>query len=295
MAVFLGIAIGSLFAIAVGFTIKKIHVNNENDEKSKAWIFSGITAVILLCIFIIVPFSLHTVNTGEVALVKEFGKAKEVKTAGLYFDLWVTKKYEKYDTKIQKMEIETSTYSSDAQTMDIEMTVQYQIEAEKVFDIAKNYGSLETLQQKIESIVIEQTKAVLSAHKAMNIIANRAAMSPTIEEAIRKTIGEKYYITISTVVVTDIEFSEAFETAVENKMIAEQQQLKAEYDNKTKIETAEANAKAKILTAQAEKEANELLQKSLTPEILKEEWIKKWNGKLPSTLAGEDTNIAIVP
>lgn len=255
--------------------------------KGKGKVVCALVALALLISFILIPFSFHTVNTGEVAVVKVFGEAQGIRTAGLHYDLWVVKSYEKYDVKVQKMDITTATYSSDAQTMDVDMTVQYQIDPEKVIEITNKFGSLELLQAKIESIVIEKTKAVLSAHKAMDIIADRAAMSPKVEDAVKAAVDENYYVSINTIVLTNIDFSDAFENAVEEKMIAEQQLLKAEYDNKTKVERAEADAEAVLVAAEAEKKANELLQKSLTPEILQEQWIEKWNGETPDVVSGD--------
>ena len=265
------------------------------DNGKKTGGVSLVLTVILLCImFIVIPFSFHTVDTGEVAVVKHFGEATGTRVAGLHWDAWFTNQYEVYDARVQKVDIDANTYSSDAQTMDIKMTLQYQIQPDKVLDITKKYGSLKLLQQRLESIVIEKSKAVLSSHKAMNIIAERAAMSPAVEEAVKQAVGDKYFVDINSLVLTNIDFSDSFEKAVEDKMIAEQKQLKAEYNNKTKIAKAEADAKAKIISAQAEKEANELLEKSLTDKILKQEWIDKWNGILPKTTAGDST-VAIVP
>lgn len=264
----------------------------EKPEKRRSIPVLALLAIILIISFVLVPFSFYTVNTGEVAVVKEFGRAKEVKQAGLCFDFWLVKSRDIYDTKVKKMGIEAFTYSSDAQTMDVSMTVQYQIKEEKALEIAKTYGNITALHQKIKSIATEKVKAVLSSYKAMYIIANRAAMSPEVEKSLKKSVEEKYFVTINAVVITNIDFSDAFETAVENKMIAEQKQLKAEYENKTKIEKAQANAKAKIITAKAQKEANELLQKSLTDEILREKWITKWNGKTPSVLT-DDSGLMI--
>lgn len=227
---------------------------------------SAIVAVVLLAAMAIIPMSFHTVETGEVVVVKHLGEAKYVRTAGTYFDLWITNKCEKYDAKVQNVEIVTSAYSSDAQTMDIAMTLQYQIMTDKVISIAQQYGSLDVLQSRIQSIAIEKTKSVLSSYKAMDIISDRASMSPKVEEAIKSAIAEDYHVTITTVVLTNIDFSDAFETAVEDKMIAEQKQLQAEYENMTKVAAAEAEAKAavqkaegeaqaKLIAAQAEREA----------------------------------------
>ena len=211
----------------------------------------------LACILsmLIVPMSFRTVDTGEVVVVKHLGKAKTVHTAGTYFDLWITDTYSRYDAKVQNVEILTSAYSSDAQTMDVAMTLQYQIMSDKVIEIAEQYGSLEVLQSRIESIAIEKTKSVLSSYKAMDIISDRASMSPKVEESIKTAISEGYHVTIATVVLTNIDFSDAFEKAVEDKMIAEQKQLQAEYENMTKVAAAEAEAQAAIQKAAGEAEA----------------------------------------
>jgi len=244
---------------------------------------------VLLCIamvfaFICVPFSFHTVDTGEVAVVKHLGKAKEVKTAGTHYDFWMTNKYQKYDGKVQNIDIETAAYSSDAQTMTVQMTLQYQVLTDKVMDIAAQYGTLDALTTRINAIATEKTKSVLSSHKAMDIIANRQEMSPAVEEAIRQAVGEEYFVNVVAVVLTNIDFSDAFETAVEEKMIAEQKQLKAEYD-----------AAAKVTAAEAEAKANQLLEKSLTDKILEEMFIDKWDGKLPEVMAGEDGLSILLP
>ncbi|MBE6539635.1 MAG: prohibitin family protein [Ruminococcaceae bacterium] len=216
---------------------------------------TAIAAVVLLAAMAIVPMSFHTVETGEVVVVKHLGEAKYVRNAGTYFDLWITNKCEKYDAKVQNVEITTSAYSSDAQTMDIAMTLQYQIMTDKVINIAQQYGSLDVLQSRIQSIAIEKTKSVLSSYKAMDIISDRASMSPRVEEAIKSAIAEDYHVTIATVVLTNIDFSDAFETAVEDKMIAEQKQLQAEYENMTKVAAAEAEAKAAVQKAEGEAQA----------------------------------------
>lgn len=264
-------------------------------KKTGASVVLGILSAVLLIAFILIPFSFHTVDAGEVAVVKHFGEAKAVRSAGLHFDLWATNTYVVYDARVQKVDIETMTYSSDAQTMDVSMTLQYSINPDEVIEITKQYGSLDLLQAKLESIVIEKTKAVLSSYKAMDIIANRAEMSPKVEDAIRAAVGEEYHVAINTVVLTNIDFSDAFESAVEDKMIAEQKLLQAEYENQTTIAQAQAKADALVIAAQGEKDANELLQKSLTEEVLKSQWIDKWNGELPDTMAGDDTTLAIVP
>lgn len=253
IAVILGIV---LFVLAIGAGVGAFCLF-DNDSRVGGTL-SVIACIALAIAFLIVPFSFKTVDTGEIAVVKQLGEAKYTRTAGTHFDFWMTKSYTRYDTKVQNVDIATSAYSSDAQTMDIAMTLQYQIIPDKVIDIAKEYGTLETLQNRIQSIAIEKTKSVLSSYKAMDIIADRATMSPLVEQAIKEAIGNRYFVTVSAVVLTNIDFSDAFEKAVEDKMIAEQNQLKAQYDNEAKINAAEADKQAAIKAQEAKAEADKI-------------------------------------
>ena len=260
MTIIMAGVLGLLCLICIVLAAKK------HSSTGKAPAFLIVLGLVFALVLLIVPFSVHIVNTGEVAVVKELGEAKEVKTAGMHFDLWFISQYDYYDAKVQNVEIKTAAYSSDAQTMDIAMTLQYQISTENAIDIAKQYGSLDALQNRIEAIAIEKTKSVLSSYKAMDIISDRASMSPKVEDVIISAITDEYFVNVSTVVLTNIDFSTAFEKAVEEKMIAEQKKLQAEYENEMKvaaseaeaqaaIQKAEGEAKAKLIAAEAERDA----------------------------------------
>ena len=174
------------------------------------------------------------------------------------------------------MDIQTQAYSKDAQTMSIAMNVQYKIDDAKVIDIANQYGTIDLLANRIESIAIEKAKATLSSYSAMNIIETRSTISPLVEDTIKAAVNEEYCVDIVAVVLTNIDFSDAFEKTVEDKMIAEQEKLKAEYEKETaivnaekelevaklgaqaKLEKAKADAEAQIEVARAEAEAVKL-------------------------------------
>lgn len=250
----IGIIVGVVLAILAIVAFVGCYVCASNNKGVGAGI-CGVLGALLVLAFIVVPFSFHTVDTGELAVVKNMGKITHVREPGTNFDLWFINSYQKYDTKVQNVDITTAAYSSDAQTMNVAMTLQYQISSDKVIDIATQYGSLEVLQNRIQSIAIEKTKAVLSSYKAMDIIAQRSQISPAVEVAIKDAIGDEYFVKVNTVVLSNIDFSDAFEAAVEDKMIAEQAKLKAEYDNETKVAQAKAEAEAVKAAAAAEAEA----------------------------------------
>ena len=249
-----------VFVIAVGVGLIALTIYKAGQFKLN--VFGLIVALIGLLGMVIVPSSFHTVEAGQIAVVKHLGEAKNVRTAGTYFDFWITEKYEYYDAKVQNMEITTQAYSKDAQTMNIAMNVQYRIDEAKVIDIANKYGSIDMLANRIQSIATEKTKATLSSYSAMNIIETRSTISPLVEETIKAAVNDEYCVEIVAVVLTNIDFSEAFEKTVEDKMIAEQEKLKAEYEKATAIvnaekelEVAKLQAQAKIEKAKADAEA----------------------------------------
>ena len=91
----------------IGFSIWAIISFMKNYEnKSKAKVISGIIASVFACIslgvLILVPASIHQVNAGQVAVVKIWGEAKEVRTSGIYFDNWISHKYEIYPNQNAK-------------------------------------------------------------------------------------------------------------------------------------------------------------------------------------------------
>lgn len=345
----IGLIIGAI--LAIGFAAAALFsLAQYKKSKKKKVVVGAVLAAICGVAFVFIPSSFHTVQAGEVAVVKHLGKAEKVRTAGTYFDFWVTNTYDIYDAKVQNMEIATQAYSKDAQTMDVAMTVQYQIEAAKVIEIANKYGSLNILGNRIESIATEKTKSKLSSYSAMSIIETRSTISPQVEEIIKETVDEEYCVNIVAVVLTNIDFSPAFEKTVEDKMIAEQEKLKAEYEKQTaivnaqkelevaklaaeaKVESAKADAQAQVEVAKAEAQAIQLksievaraLGFVINEKVVKDEdgvesmeytidftgksseeiqvitdymkyieYLAKWDGKLPTVVAGESATIMI--
>ena len=257
-----GLIFSGLFFVVIAIGVGLIALTVYKERRLKVNALGLIVALIGIIGMVIIPASFHTVEAGEVAVVKHLGEAKNVRTAGTYFDFWVTEKYEYYDAKVQNMDIQTQAYSKDAQTMNIAMNVQYKIDESKVIDIANQYGTITQLANRIESIATEKTKATLSSYSAMNIIETRSTISPLVEQTIKDAVDEEYCIEIVAVVLTNIDFSAAFEKTVEDKMIAEQEKLKAEYEKATAIvnaekelEVAKLQAQAKIEKAKADAEA----------------------------------------
>lgn len=249
------------------------------EDKSTLGVGSVCACIVLLALFIVLPWNFKTVDNGEVAVVKHLGQVVDTREPGMHTDFWMTNSYVKLDTKVRQVDITTAAYSHDKQTMDIQMTVQYQIKKDMAKEIVINYGNLEMLEARIQSVAIERMKSVLSNEDAISIIETRGTISANVATAVEEAVGDNYYVDITTVALTNIDFSDTFEQSVEQSMVARQEverakaeaekavaaaegQVKvAEQDAKAKIEAAKADAEAKRLAAEAE--ANAIAIKSL--------------------------------
>lgn len=274
IGIILGILFAAVFIVSIVLAVsffsgRKLFADRNNKLTAKKPLAGGLSAGaagVAFILFLFIPFSFHTVNAGEIAVVKHLGEARAVRTAGTYFDFWITENYDHYDSKVQNLNINAHTYSKDGQSMLILINVQYQMDVARALEVANNYGSLDALSVKIANVTEGRAKAVLSNYSAMEVIENRAEATEKVEKAVKEAIDTSYYAYINTVVLTNIDFTDAFEKTVEDKMIAEQEKLKAQYEKETAIinadkefEVAKKQAEAKIEVAKADAEAQKLI------------------------------------
>lgn len=307
----MGILVGIIIVLMLGGFIAWCCISWNNESHAQV-IISAIGIFVSVLAFIFIPFNFTQIDTGEAAVVKVWGEAKEIKGEGLNFDSWVSTRYVIYDLKTQEVKSEISAYSQDAQSMTANLTVQFRVQADKLLEINKEYGELDVLTERIKAISEEKAKVVLASSSAMSLIETRSGLSANVEEAIKNAVGQ-YYIDVTMIAVTDITFSDAFENTVEDKMIAEQEKLKAEYEKEkaiiqaeqelevakkaaeAQLEKAKKEAEAIEVRAEAEAAALQIVQEAwdAIPEdvkqvMLQEMAIEKWNGTLPETMVGND-------
>lgn len=238
--------------------------------------------MIILCtiisLFVIVTIfsSFTTVKSGEVGLKVRFGKITDSSiTEGVNFKFPYIERIVKVNIKVQKAELAVEGSTKDLQTVNTNVAVNYRIDPEKAIYLYKTVGN------SYEEIVLipaikESIKSAIAQYNAEEITTNRTVVSESCLKAIQSKV-EKYGIVIEDFNLTDFSFSEEYTKAIEEKQVAEQN-----------LEKAKLEAEAKVAKAQGEADANNLLEQTLTDEILMEKFIEKWNGELPDTYAGED-------
>ena len=235
-----------------------------------------VIAVVLFIIVVLFSSSFRTIKSGEVGIRVRFGKVVSTQmNEGVNFKIPFIEKIVKMNIQVQKTEIETESSSKDLQLVNMKLAVNYKIDGKKATNLYKNVGT------KYEDVILqpaiqESIKAVTSKYTAEELITKRNEVSiESMKELYNKV--NKYGIIIDNFNITNFNFSEEFNKAIEEKQVAEQKVLTA----KQELEKAKVDAEKKVVAAEAEKTANDLKMQSLTDNIVKEKMIEKWNGELP--------------
>lgn len=257
-----------------------------------------ILAAIVIFALIVAFSSFVTINSGTIGVISVFGAVRnEPLTQGLHFITPFITTVSKMDTKTQKVEAESAAASKDLQTITTTIVVNYRITEATAPQLFANVG--QNYENKIIVPAIQESvKAVVAQYSAEELITKRQVVSTSISEKLSDKIGS-YGLNIEIFNITNLEFSDAFNQAIEAKQTAQQQALKAEQDlARIKIEAEQtvvnAKAQADATKAQADAQAYsiEVIQKQLAQSAayLEFQKIQKWDGQLP-TVQGDSTPI----
>ena len=181
---------------------------------------------------------------------------------------------------------------TDIQEVNLVYTVNYQINKNNAQDIYKNIG-IHYYDTVITPCITESTKVVIAQYSAESLVSQRTDLAGAIEKSLTEKL-KKYNIQLVSTSIEDMDFTDAFTNAVEQKQVAQQNKLRAETEAEQARIVAEAEAEVKRIQAEAEAEANRTIAESLSEEILTNKYLEKWNGELPA-VTGSDGNLISIP
>ncbi len=231
-----------------------------------------------------------SVPTGHTGVVITFGKVENYTfEAGVHVKLPFSDVIN-MDNRTQKGSEEMSCFSSDIQEVTATYTLNYRIEKSNAQTIYKTIGK-DYYNTVVTPCIHESLKTVTAKYDAEDIIGSRAKLAKEVEDMLASKL-KKYNIELVSTAIENLDFTDSFTQAVEDKQVAAQNKLKAQTEAEQKIIEAEAAAKAKIIAAEAEAKANDTIAKSLNDNILYQQWLEKWDGNLPQ-VAGSDANVII--
>jgi len=256
---------------------------NEEDKKFAKFIKIAVISIVSL---VLIFGAFGIVKAGDRGVKTRFGAVVGTVDEGLYIKIPFIEQVKKMDIKVQKDEVEANAASKDLQTVSSKLAINYNLSPDYTANIYKTVG-IDYKSRLVDPAVQESVKAVTAKYTAEELITKREL----VRDEIKALLSAKmlpYGVIISQVNITNFDFSQSFNQAIEAKVTAEQSALAA----KNKLEQVKFEAEQRITTAKGEAEAIKIqaqaIQNQGGAEYVNLKWVEKWNGQLPSTTLGSN-------
>jgi regulator of protease activity HflC (stomatin/prohibitin superfamily) len=261
-----------------------------NQSRNQTGPLSIVAGAVIVLLLVGVFNSIAIIQPGTVGVVIRLGEAQPTPLAeGIHFVLPFLSQVQELNVKIQKAEVKTDAASKDLQTVQAAIVVNYRIDKTKAVVLFREIG-MAYLETVIEPAIQKAFKAGSAKYTAEELITERSTVSMGIRESISERL-EQFGVIVDAVNITQFDFSEEFNKAIEAKVTAVQKSLQAEkeleryrFEAQQKVETAKGEAEAIMETAKAEAEALGLKKEYATRDLIWLTAVEKWDGTLPTHL-----------
>ncbi len=265
-----------------GFTKIVDKIGNEV-KMEKSGIAGVVTIIVLFVIAILLCNPIVVVGVGERGVKVTLGKVSpESLGEGMHFIMPYVQKIAKMDVKTQKYTTQTHVYTKDIQQARISYVVNYNLVADSAFRMYQEVG-MDYVSKVINPVLEGTIKDVIGKWNASDLVANREEATNDIILKLRDQLNTRY-VNVTGFQIVDINYSEVFERAIESKVTAEQDALKA----KNKTVQIQEEARQKVISAEAEAKSMSIRANALTQNkaLVEYEAVQKWNGILPQYMMG---------
>ena len=239
--------------------------------------------VLLLVAPMLTACGIEQVDEGYRGIKQNWGKVVgEPLEPGLYFYNPVSETIFEMKVREQKGTGSTQSFTKDTQNVSIQYAVTYFAEPKKIGELYKQFGR-DWMGTLLSPAVLAIMKDQVGQYEADDLIAKREAVQLKVEETLRNEM-DAHGIKVKNLFMTNLDFNDAYEAAVEAKVVAIQQALEA----KNKTVRVKEEAKQQIETAKAVAESMRIRAKALTQNkaLVEYEAVQRWDGKLPQYMIG---------
>ena len=240
--------------------------------------------IVVSFLLILIVTSFYTVSAGHRGVLMTFGKPNmNSMEEGLHIKIpFGVQTVKKFEVKTQKIEVGADASSKDLQDVQTTIALNYHLKPDSVPRLYQEIGS-DFKTRIIDPSIQESVKAVQAKYTAEELVTKRPQVRDDIQRFIDAKL-DKFYIEVDDFNIINFQFSEEFDKAIEAKVTAEQEKLKAEMD----LQRIIIEKEQVITQAQAQAEALRLQKQEVTPDLIRlrqievqREAIAKWNGVLP--------------
>lgn len=240
-----------------------------------------------LSILFILPFlvgcGMEQVDEGYRGIYTSWGKViGEPLTPGLQFYNPISGDIFEMDVRERKFEDKTECFTNDTQKVVVSYAVTLY---PKQADIAKIYSQFgrDWETKVIPQVVLGSMKDAIGQYKADDLVGKREAVKNKAQEEVKSNLETRGVI-ITRLDLTNLDFDDTYEKAVEDKVVAIQRAA----ESKNKTVQVEEEAKQTVAKATADAEAMKIKTSALSQNkgLVDYEAVQRWDGKLPQYILG---------
>jgi regulator of protease activity HflC (stomatin/prohibitin superfamily) len=265
---------------------------------------AGFLAVVFL--LFVQPFTFENIDAGNVGIkINLYGSDKGVDnialvTGRVWYNTWTTKIIE-FPTFTQSVDYDPFVITTkDAAEFKVDPKLNYHINPDKVPQIYRQYRRpLAEIQQGfMKNTIYDAYRIAANSFTSDSVMSNREVFEDRVQNVLTRTLGKDGFIydQLTSAITPPPSLRQMIDeknTSIQARLKAENMAKQAEAEAKVIIARAEGQAKATLIKARAEAEANQLRQKTITPLLIQQEWVSKWNGVLPTTNAGGSASLML--
>lgn len=278
-----------------------------NDSLNRLFAKAGIVlTIIIICCTSLVRCT--RVDSSEVGIkfnklsLSEQGTLKASPVTGYVFYCPITTAVHTYPTFVQRVDYKPfEVNTKDAAIFTMDPTLAYYLDRSKATDIFFKYRTdLEDIEGGyIRTVIYDAYRVSANNYTSDELMSSRAKFESEVRVMLEKTLtNEGFIVTEFTSQITPPEslrkMIDAKNAAVQAALKAENEVKQAEANAKIAVAKAEGDAKAMKIKADAEAYYNRTISASLSTLIVQEDWIEKWDGKLPQ-YSGAGTPLINIP
>ncbi len=245
--------------------------------------FVLILVLAILAILVVAINPVAIVGVGERGVKVTLGQVSPQSfTEGIHLVTPFISKIVNMDVKTQKNTYTTSVYTKDIQQAQISYVTNYNLQPQNAHKMYREVGS-DYINVILIPVLEGTIKDVIGKWNAQDLVANREKATNEILEKLKSQLTERY-IDVTDFQMVEIKYSDVFEKAIESKVTAEQEALKA----KNKTVQVQEEARQKLISAEAEAKSMAIRANALTQNkaLVQYEAVQKWDGKLPTYTLG---------
>ena len=266
--------------------------------------------VAIALIILIIPSTMvrcTRVDSSEVGIrfnklsLTEQSKLDASPVTGYVFYNHITTAVHTYPTFVQRVDYEPFTVNTkDAAIFTMDPTMAYYLNRDKAAEVFFKYRkSLEEIQEGyMRTVIYDAYRVTANSYTSDELMANRANFEQEVRLMLDSTLTQEgFTVTEFTSQITPPEslrkMIDAKNAAVQAALKAENEVKQAEANAKIAVAKAQGEAKAMKIKADAEAYYNRTISASLSQMVIQEDWIEKWDGKLPQVSGGNTPLIQI--